>query len=112
MMPPVGKSGNRVNGFVAQDRDGGVDQFVEIVRQDLAGEADRDAFHALREQQRELHRQGDRLLVAAVVTGQPVGGLRVEDDVERELREAGLDVSRGGRAIAGERCCPSSPGYR
>ena len=96
--------------LVAQHGDGGFDEFVEIVRQHLAGEADGDALDALGEQQREFHRQRVRLLAAAVVAGQPVGGLRVEDDLVGELREAGLDVSRGGRAVAGEGVAPVSLG--
>ena len=97
-------------GLVAQGGDAGVDEFDEIVRQNLAGEADGDAFDALGEQQREFHRQGDRLLAAAVVAGDPVGGFRVEDDFDGELGEAGLDVARGGRAVAGEDVAPVALG--
>ena len=45
----------------------GVQNLVEIVRQHLAREADRDAFHALGKQQRKLHRQGYRFVIALIV---------------------------------------------
>jgi hypothetical protein len=110
MMPPVGKSGRRVNGLVAEGGDAGVAELDEIVREDAAGEADGDAFDALGEQQGELHRQGDGLFVAAVVRGGPVGDLGAEGDVEGELGEAGLDVTGGGGVVAGEDVAPVALG--
>ena len=62
----------------AQHGDGGLDELVEIVRQDLAGETDGDTLDALREEQREFNRQRVGLFPAAVVAGQPDGGFRVE----------------------------------
>ena len=76
------------------------------MRQDPAGEADGDAFHALREQQRELHRERDGLLVSTIVAGCPLGDLRAEKDVLGELRQARFDVSGGRRVVAGEDVAP------
>ena len=39
-----------------------------------------------------------------------MGGFRVEDDFVGELGEAGLDVTGGGRAVAGEGVAPVSLG--
>ena len=91
-----------------QDVDGGVEQLVEVVRQDLRRHADCDAFCALREQERETHRELDRLLVATVVGRHPVRDLGVEDDFLGELAQARLDVTRGGVAVAGEDVTPVS----
>ena len=102
----MGKSGTSRGRTPLQHRDARVDQLVEVVRQDLAREADGDALGTLRQQQRELHRQEDRLLVAAVVARLPLGGLGVEDHVERELAQARLDVARCGGGVAGEDVAP------
>ena len=56
--------------------------------------------------ERVLHRQGDRLLVASVVGELPLGGLGVEHRVEGELRQAGLNVSRGCCTVAGQYVTP------
>jgi hypothetical protein len=89
-------------------RDAAIDQLVEVVRQHLTAQTHRDALTALRQQQRELHRQEDRLLVPAVVAQLPFGGLRVEDHIVGELAQACFDVTRCRRAIAGE-CVPPVP---
>ena len=98
----------RVDGevFPTQDVDGGVEQFVEVVREDLGSHAHGNAFRALRQQQREADRQFGRLLVAAVVGIHVVGDLRVEDDLLREFAEPGLDVSRRGVAVPREDVAP------
>ena len=77
-------------------------EVVEVVREDLGREADRDAVGALEEDDRELGGEGDRLLVAAVVAELPGGGLRVEEDVLGEGGEAGLDVPGRCGIVAGE----------
>jgi hypothetical protein len=101
----VGKSGSSSKDVCAA-RDAGVDQFVEVVRQHLAAQAHGDALATLCQQQGELHRQEDRLLVAPVVAELPFGGLRVEDHVVRELAQARFDVTRCGGAVAGEGVAP------
>ena len=92
--------------LLPQDGDGGVEKLVEVVRENLGGHTDGDAFRALREQERETHRELGRLLVAAVVGGHPAGDLRVEDHFLGEFRQAGLDVTRGGVGVAGQDVTP------
>ena len=70
-----------------------ITDFIEIMRENLARKTHGNAFSTLCQQQRELHRQGDRLLVASVVTQFPFRRLRIENHVERELRKTSLDVS-------------------
>ena len=93
-------------GLAFEDGDGGVEQFVEVVRKNLGCETHTDALRALCEQQREAHRELGRLLVAAVVGVHPVRHLRVEDHLLGELAEPGLDVSRCGVGVAGEDVTP------
>ena len=90
--------------------DGGITDLAEIMRQDLRRKANGDTLGALCQQQRELHRQGDRLLVAAVVRHFPVGGLRIEHRVEGELRESGLDIAGGSGTGACEDITPVALG--
>ena len=53
--------------------DGGVEQLVEVVRQDFDRQSHGDAFHALCQQEREFGGQCDGFFVAAVVGGTPFG---------------------------------------
>ena len=85
-----------------------VDELVEVVRQHLARQADGDALRPLLEQQRELDGQGLRLLVPAVIAGQPVGRLRIEKRLLGEGAQAGLDVTRRCGAVPGEDVAPVS----
>ena len=94
--------------LAAQTGHGGVDQLVEIVRQDLRRQSHGDALRPLRQQQGELDRQADRLAVAPVVRLLPDGRLGVKHRLEREPREARLDVSRCRRAVAREDVAPVS----
>ena len=68
-----------------QDGYGGVNQFVEIVGQDLGTETGSDAFRALGQQQREAHGKFRGLLVAAVIGSHPGGYLGVEYNFLRKL---------------------------
>ena len=102
--------GQQVHLFTAQRGDAGIAQFDKVVWQDAAGKTHGDAFHALREQQRELHRQRHGLLVATVVGGHPFGDLRAEDDIQREFGQAGFDVSRSSGVVAGEGVAPVALG--
>ena len=70
--------------LAAQTGHGGVDQLVEIVRQDLRRQPHGDALRPLRQQQGELDRQADRLAVAPVVRLLPDGRLGVKHRLERE----------------------------
>ena len=87
----VGIEGERL---IAQIGDGGVDQFVEVMGQELGRQAYGDTFGALCQQQRELDRQRHRFGVTVVVGTGPIGGLMVEDDLLGKLREARLDITR------------------
>ena len=64
---------------------GCVDEFIEIVWQNLGGETYGYALGALGEQEREFHREFDRLVELAVIGAHEIGGLRVEDDLLREF---------------------------
>ena len=87
---------------VLDELDLGAQQLDEVVREDVGRHADGDAVGAEHQQERELAREQDRLLVAAVVARDVGGRLFVEDLVAREVREAALDVARGGGLVAGE----------
>ena len=76
-----GEVGEDAEGFSLEVVDRRAAEVVEIVRQDLRREADRDAVGALEQHDGELGGQRDRLLVAAVVAELPGGGLRVEEHV-------------------------------
>ena len=88
--------------------DGGIADVVEVVGQNLRRESHGNSLSSLSQQQREFSRQRDGLLVAAVVGELPFGGLRIEHHVERKLRQACLDVSRGSGAVAREDVSPVS----
>ena len=85
---------------------GRVYELIEVVRQDLAGQTDSDALGALGQQQRELDRQVDRLLVAAVVGVDPLGELGIEQYLVGERSQAGLDVPACSRRVSGEDIAP------
>ena len=84
----------------------GVYQLVEVVGQDLRRQTHRDAVGSLRQQQREFYGQRHGLLVAAVVRAHPLGGLLVENHVEREFRQTRLDVTSRGGIVAREDVAP------
>ena len=78
------------------------------MRQDFRRKTHSNTLSALRQQQGELGGQRDRLLVSAVIAELPICGFRVEYHVEREFRQACLDVSGGGSAVAREDVAPVS----
>ena len=96
--------------FLAEGGHARVEQFVEVVRQDLDGQADGDAVGALGQQQREFHRKDHGLLVGAVVGGDPFRNLLVESDFEGEFAQPGFDVAGGGGCVAGEDVAPVALG--
>ena len=87
---------------------GGVDELVEVVRENLRGQSDSDALGALREQEGEAHRQLYGLAVPSVVGGHPFRDLRVEDHFLGEPGQPRLDVSSCGVGVAGEDVSPVS----
>ena len=86
--------------------DAGIDELHEVVGQDLRRQTHGDAVGALRQQQRELDRQRDGFLLAAVVGQHPLGGFLVEDHFGGELRQARLDVTPRGGLVAREDIAP------
>ena len=85
---------------------GGVQEFVEVVRENLGGETHADAVGALGEQQREAHGELRGLVVAAVVGFHRRGHLGVEHHFLCEFAEARLDVTGSGVGVAGEDISP------
>ena len=77
-------------------------KIVEIMRKNLRREADRDTLGALEQHNGKLRGQRDGLLRTTVVAELPLGRLRVEEHVLREIREARLDVTRRRRLVARE----------
>ena len=73
--------------------DGCVTKFVEVVRQNLGRKSYSDALYTLRQQQRKLYREGNRLFIASVVAILPFRCFRIEYHFFSEWREAGLNVT-------------------
>ena len=88
--------------------DGGVDQLVEVVRENLGCHAHGNALGSLCQQERESYRQLYRLLVPSVIGGHPAGYLRVEDDFLGELAQPRLDVSCRSIGVSGKDVSPVS----
>src|SRR5437899_12502107 len=86
--------------FALKHLDGGIDQLIEIVREDFAREADRDPFHALGQQQWKLHGQRDGLLFSPIIGWLPEGGLWIERYLQRKLGQSRFDVTRRGGPVA------------
>jgi hypothetical protein len=98
--PPWGKSGTSLRAFSGGWRSG-----PGAVRRSCAAgrgwTGRRRCFRAEHEQQRQLGRQHDGLLVAAVVGGDELGEVGIEQLRGGEIRQAALDVARRGGGIAG-----------
>ena len=76
------------------------------MRKNLGGKPHGNTLRTLHEQQRELHGQRQRLALTAVVRHGPVRGLRIEHRFQGKLREARLDVTGCGRAVARQNVTP------
>ena len=96
----------KLEGLAAQVRDGGFNQFVEIVGKNFAGKAYGNAFRSLGEEQGEFDGKADRLLVPAVIGKLPFRDLRAEDDLTGEGGEARFNVAGGRRGIPGQDVAP------
>ena len=83
-----------------------IEQFVEVMRQDLRRKTHSNTLHALGEEQRELDGKVDRLLLATIVGKLPRCDLIIEHHLEREFRKASLDVTWCGCRIAREDIAP------
>ena len=98
--------GIEVKGFAPQAGDGRIAQLAEVMGQDLRTQPHGNAFGSLRQEQRELHRQGHRLLVAAVVGEFPLRRFGIEQHIEGKFRQSAFDVTRSGRLVAREDIAP------
>ena len=88
--------------LAAQLADLGIQELVEIVRHDLRRHADRNAVAAEHQQRRNLHRQHDRLLAAAVVGVDELRDVVVEQHLAPHRRQAAFDVTRCGGGTSGQ----------
>ena len=104
--PPGGEIRVKLEFLAAQVVNGGLNEFVEVMRQDKAVHAHGNAQRTLSQQQREFHGQGHGLLVAAIVAELPFRHLRAVHHFLGELGEAGFDVSRSSGGVAGENVAP------
>ena len=77
-----------------------LEELDEVVREDRRREAHGDAVRAHHEEERDLRGQEHGLLLAPVVVRHVVRGLGIEHFLAREVGEAALDVTRGGRGHA------------
>ena len=95
----VGKTSGREVGIdlirlAFQNRDRGVNEFIEVVGEDFGGHTDRNTLCALGKEDREADGELCRLLVSAVIGGHPVGHFRVENNLLGKLGKSGLYVPR------------------
>lgn len=88
-----GEIGVEMELLATQIADGCLTNFIDIMGQDARGEAYGNAVGTLGKKQREFNRQRDRLLVTAVVRQLPLCCLGVEDGVQGEFRQTGLDIT-------------------
>ena len=94
--------------LAAQEGDGRIAYFAEVVGQNLGGEAHGYSLHALRQEKGELYGQRDGLFLASVVGKLPLRHLRVENHFEGKLREPRFYVPGRGGAVAGHDVSPVS----
>ena len=94
--------------LVVQVGNGGVANLAQVVGQNLGRQAYGNTLGSLRQQQRELDRQRNGLLLAAVVRKLPLSGFGVEQHVEGKLGEACLDVTRRRCRVARKDVSPVS----
>jgi hypothetical protein len=83
-----------------QTRNAGFDDFDEIVGHDFGAQAHRNTLRAVREHQREFHRQIHGFALATVVAQLPYRGVVVEGHIQRELGQARLNITRRSGRIA------------
>ena len=94
-----GKVREHLEGLVLHVADLRFEQFDQVVGHDLRRHRRGDAFGALRQQQRDPHRQDDGLLVAPIVRFHKLGHLRIKDDLPGHGGQPALDIARRRRHI-------------
>ena len=62
----------------------------------------------MRQQQREFHRERNRLLVTAIIRHLPISCLRIKNGVEGKLGQTRLNISRSGSTVASKYVSPVS----
>jgi hypothetical protein len=87
---------------ILQECEAGIDHFAEVVRRNVGRHADRDARGAVHQQIRELRRQHQRLMLAAVIVRAEIDGLLVEigQQLVGDLRHADLGVAHRRGVVA------------
>ena len=114
MKPPVGKSGpltcsrtisRSERGFALlflDERDGGVEDFGEVVRRDVGGHADGDAGAAVDDEVGDARGQDGGLGGGLVVVGDEVDGVGVDvgEHLAGDAGQARLGVAHGGGWVA------------
>jgi hypothetical protein len=83
----------------------GVDHFVQVVRWNVGGHADRDAGRTVDQQIGNLGRQDQRLMFGTVVVGAEIDGFLVDVGKQfvGDLRHADFGVTHGRRVVAVDR---------
>ena len=98
---------------IADQRDGGFDDFGQIVRRNVGRHADRDTGRPVDQQVRHARRQDFRLLLAVVVIGPEIDGFLVDILEHRggDAREPRFGVPHRPRAgrHPPSRSCPARP---
>src|SRR5574344_1790028 len=105
-----GEIGIEMKLLAMQITDGCITQFNEIVGQYFRRQTYGNTLGSLCQKQRKLYGQCDGLLVASVVGHLPFGSFRIENRIEGKLRQACLNITRGGSTVAGEDISPVSLG--
>jgi hypothetical protein len=87
---------------LSEQRDGGVEDFGEVVRRDIGGHADGDAGATVDDEVGEARRKDRGLLGGLVVVGDEVDGVGVDvgEELAGEARHAGFGVAHGGGWVA------------
>ena len=88
--------------------DGSIADLDKIVWKYLAIQAHSNTLSTLSKQQRELDRQGNRLLVPAIIAPLPFGRLGIEDNIEGKLRQTCLNVTTCSSIVTSNDVAPVS----
>jgi hypothetical protein len=108
---PGGEVGMQLEGFTPETGDGGINEFVEVVREDAGGQSDGYTFYTLGQQQGEFHGQSFGFSFTSVISQFPLGCFGVKDHFTRKFRKAGFDIPWCGRTVAGKEVSPVTLGF-
>src|SRR5690606_32425930 len=96
--------------LVAQQGDGGIDELKEVMRKDSGAQTHGDALHPLGQQDGKFGREGHRFAFPPVVGELPGGSLRIEEDLQGEFSQPGLNITGGGSTVTGAGISPITLG--